>query len=73
MSPLVKNNQEYILEPATLTEIKVGDIVFAKVKGNYYNHLVTALDKEKGAQISNNHGHINGWTKQIFGKIKNIL
>lgn len=73
MTPLVKNGQKYILEPAKLENIKVGDIVFCKVHGKYFNHLVTGLDEQKGAQISNNHGHVNGWTKQIFGKIKEIL
>jgi len=32
-------------------------------------HLVTAKNDKKGLQISNNHGHINGWTKQICGKV----
>ena len=73
MTPLVMNKQEYILEPAKLENIVVGDIVFCKVKGKYMNHLVTAIDKEKGAQISNNHGHVNGWTKTIYGRIKEIL
>ncbi len=73
MTPLVKNGQEYILEPAKLEDIKVGDIVFCKLRGKFFNHLVTALDKEKGAQISNNHGHVNGWTKIVYGKIKEIL
>ena len=73
MTPLVRNKQEYILEPAKVEDIKVGDIVFCKVKGRYFNHLVTAIDPKRGAEISNNHGHVNGWTKQIYGKIKEIL
>lgn len=73
MTPRVKNGQKYILEPVKLEDVKVDDIVFCKVKGRYFNHLVTAVDEQKGLQISNNHGHVNGWTKQVYGRVKEIL
>lgn len=48
---------------------EVGDIVFCKVKGRWIDaHLVTKVG-EQGYLISNNHGHDNGWTRQIFGKV----
>lgn len=55
--------------------LRTGDIVYAKVKGNYYLHLISAIDTSPGHgylaryQISNNHGYVNGWTdaKNIFG------
>jgi hypothetical protein len=73
MIPLIKSGQKHILTPIKLEQVEVGDIVFCKVKGSYYTHLVTAINNEKGAQISNNHGHVNGWTKQVFGKVTKVL
>lgn len=73
MVPLIKSNQKHILSPAKLEEIKVGDIVYCKVSGRYYTHLVKALDPLKGAQISNNKGRINGWTRSIYGKVTRVL
>jgi len=73
MTPLIKSNQKHILAPITLEEVKIGDIVFCKVKGSYYTHLVTAKNDIKGVQISNNHGYVNGWTKNVFGKVIKII
>jgi hypothetical protein len=73
MTPLIKSNQKHVLEPITIDKVNVGDIVFCKVKGAYYTHLVTAKNNEKGLQISNNHGYVNGWTKNVYGKVIKIL
>jgi len=73
MTPLIKSGQKHILTPITLEDAKIGDIVFCKVKGSYFTHLVTAKNEQKGVQISNNHGYVNGWTKQVFGKVINII
>ena len=73
MIPLIKSGQKHVLTPIQLKDVIVGDIVFAKVKGSYFTHLVTAIDAKKGIQISNNHGHVNGWTKAVFGKVINII
>lgn len=41
---------------------QVGDIVYCKVKGNYYLHILVAIDFTNSRfQIANNRGHINGW------------
>ena len=69
MEPLIKSGEKHTLEPAAWEQCSVGDIVFCKVRGKYYTHLVTAKDDVKGLQISNNHGYVNGWTKQVFGKV----
>lgn len=54
-------------------EYFVGDIVFAKVKGHWIDsHLVTGKCVQRNRikyRISNNHGHDNGWTYQVFGKV----
>lgn len=73
MTPLIKSGQKHILEPITLEDVKVGDIVYCKVRGKLYTHLVKAIDKVRGLLIANNHGHENGWTKQVFGKVKEVL
>jgi len=73
MLPLIKSKQPVKIIPATWEEVDVGDIVYCKVKGNYYTHLVSAVDSKKGCQISNNSGYVNGWTKNIFGKVVEIL
>jgi len=73
MVPLIKSGQKHILAPIKLEDVEIGDIVFCKVKGSYFTHLVTAKNDTKGVQISNNHGHVNGWTKAVFGKVIKIL
>lgn len=73
MVPLIKSNQEHILAPATWETVEVGDIVYCKCKGNFYTHLVKAKNEKKGCQIGNNKGGINGWTKQVFGKVIEVL
>ena len=73
MVPLINSGQKHKLKPITLVEVKVGDIVYCKVKGNFYTHLVKAIDPKKGCQIGNNKGRINGWTKQVYGKVIEVL
>ena len=73
MVPLIKSGQKHKLEPATWENVEVGDIVYCKVKGNFYTHLVKAKNEKKGCQIGNNKGHINGWTKSVFGKVTEVL
>jgi hypothetical protein len=73
MLPLIKSRQPVELIPVTWENVEVGDIVFCKVSGNYYTHLVKAVNKNKGCLIGNNRGGINGWTKRIFGKVSKIL
>jgi SOS-response transcriptional repressor LexA len=73
MTPLIKSKQPVELTPVKLEDVKKGDIVFCRVKGKYYTHLVKATDSKKGCLIGNHHGHINGWTKQVFGKVTRIL
>jgi hypothetical protein len=73
MSPLIKSGQKHILSPINIKDANIGDIVFCKCKNSYYTHLVKAKNDEKGCLIGNNKGNINGWTKQIYGKVIEIL
>jgi hypothetical protein len=73
MVPLIKSGQEHRLEPATWDQCEEGDIVYCKVKGNFYTHLVKAKNSDKGLLIGNNRGGINGWTKNVYGKVTEVL
>jgi hypothetical protein len=50
------------------TEIKIGDVVLCRVRGQDYLHLVHNRRGQE-YQIGNNHGRINGWITRssIFG------
>jgi hypothetical protein len=67
MTPLIKSRQPVDIRPVD-RELRKGDIVFARVSGRFFMHLVSALDGDR-VQISNNHGHVNGWTTRdkIYG------
>lgn len=73
MLPLIKSRQPVVLAPAKWEDIVKGDIVYCKVRGRIYTHLVKAVDATKGCLIGNNKGNVNGWTKQIYGKVIEIL
>jgi hypothetical protein len=73
MVPLIKSGQDHELTPCKLEDVKVGDIVYCKVHGRFYTHLVKAVDPNKGAQIGNNKGYINGWTKAVYGKVTKVI
>jgi hypothetical protein len=71
MTPRIKSRQKCTYTPVTTSsDVKVGDAVFCKVGGNYFTHLITAIRGDQ-YQISNNHGHVNGWItlNSIFGKV----
>lgn len=67
MTPLITSRQPVDIVPID-REIEVGDMVFCRIGARFYSHLVTALTKNS-VQISNNHGHVNGWTpkKRVYG------
>lgn len=73
MLPKIKSNQEHKLQACTIDDVEIGDIVYCKVSGRYYTHLVYAKNAEKGCLIGNMSGFKNGWTKQIYGKVIEIL
>jgi len=68
MTPRIKSKQEITLIP--IDRVQVGDVVLAKVTGKFFIHLITAIDGDR-VQISNNHGHVNGWTyrNKVFGRV----
>lgn len=73
MVPIIKSGQEHKIGPIKWHECEQGDIVYCKVKGKYYTHLVKGKNNEKGLLIGNNKGKINGWTKKVYGKVIEIF
>jgi SOS-response transcriptional repressor LexA len=68
MLPIIKSGSMLTFNKQDTYE--KGDIVFCKVKGRYIDaHKITKVSKTKGYMISNNHGHDNGWTKTVYGKV----
>lgn len=68
MRPKVESGATVTLRPVDVAEVSVGDIVFCKVAGNYYLHLVSAVQSGGcRVQISNNRGKVNGWTSSVYG------
>ena len=70
MLPRIKSGQLLTIAPVPLDELKKGDVVFCKVKGRFFTHLLSAVQGDR-FQISNNKGHVNGWigANGIFGKV----
>lgn len=73
MTPLIKSGQKHKLTPVKIEDVEIDDIVYCKVKGNFYTHLVKAKNDKRGLLIGNNKGGINGWTKAVYGKVIEIL
>jgi hypothetical protein len=70
MTPRIKSKQLVTFSP-DVSNVEVGDVVLCKVNGVIMCHLVTAIQGDR-YQISNNHGHVNGWTKKVYGKVITI-
>lgn len=69
MTPIIEHRQPVDLAPIIdPTALRKGDIVFCRVAGNFYLHLVNAT-AEGRVQIASNKGRINGWTSHanVYG------
>jgi sRNA-binding protein len=74
MTPRIKSRQKCTYVPvSSMDDIAVGDAVFCKVGSSYFTHLITGIKGDQ-VQISNNHGHVNGWTNiaHVYGKVIKI-
>lgn len=70
MEPIIKDKQQVTIRKLTDDDVlDKGDIVLVRVRGHVYLHKISAIDGNR-VQISNNHGHVNGWTtrQKIAGK-----
>lgn len=72
MTPILKSKQPVELTPCKWEDVETGDIVYCRVRGNCYTHLVKGKNEKRGVMIGNNHGHVNGWTKNVYGKVTKI-
>lgn len=73
MLPVIASGQPFKLTPLKWGDAEVGNIVFCKIGRRYYTHKVVAKSGMRGLQIGNMRGRINGWTKQVYGKVIEIL
>jgi hypothetical protein len=72
MLPKLKSGVTVNVSPCKLEDCKVGDIVLSKVRGAHYLHYVKAVGSDGKVQIGNAHGHINGWTRSVFGRLESF-
>ena len=70
MAPIIKSRQLVRLESVDGAGVGKGDVVLAKVGGRFYLHLVRTVRGDR-VQISNNRGHVNGWTSRdrVYGVV----
>ena len=71
MTPLIQSGELCTVEPRTVELVNAGDVVLCKVRGNVYLHKVLAK-RGLQVQIGNNHGHVNGWTRTVYGKLVKV-
>lgn len=74
MKPKIKSGQLCIVSPIAEHTLSKGGIVYCKVKGKQYLHLISAIKGDR-YQISNNRGRVNGWIglNQIFGILTEVV
>lgn len=75
MTPLITSGQLVTVAPVDPNNPpKAGAIVLCRVNGNQMLHKVTAIGSDGRYQISNNHGHVNGWCtlKNVFGVLVSV-
>lgn len=72
MEPKISSGNLVTVEPAK-HPLQKGDIVFCKVGGKYYVHLIQAV-KGSNYQIGNNKKHTNGTIgpDSVFGKVTKV-
>ncbi len=71
MRPRIESGNLVTVSP-DISEVESEDVVFCRVKGNYYVHLVLAVKVKGGVKkylIGNNRRRPNGWTGSVFGKV----
>lgn len=77
MVPRIMSGQLVTVEPVPKEAIRPGDVVFCKVNGSYYVHVVQAVFEKMGDirfQIGNMKGRTNGivGSNSVFGKVTRI-
>jgi len=73
MTPRIYHRQPHRLAPCSWDQVEIDDVVYAKVNGRFLTHLVVGICQKRGVQLANLKGHVNGWTKKVYGKVIEIL
>jgi hypothetical protein len=68
MRPIIAPKEKIHLKRVLPEQLRIGDAVLCRIKSGLTVHKITAIDGDRH-QISNNHGHVNGWigAKCIYG------
>ena len=76
MEPIINSGQLITVEKVEPSFLRVEDVVFCKVNGAYYVHLIKEIkySDKYYLKIGNNKKRINGWTSEdkIYGKVVDI-
>lgn len=72
MSGKIESGQLVTVSPLGDEKPQKGDIVLCKVRGRVFLHLIKAIKHGSQYKIGNNRGYINGWTKDVVGKVTKI-
>ena len=71
MKPKIQSGS--VLSFQKTDDYQKGDVVFCLVGSRYIDaHLITKVADDGRFMISNNHGHDNGWTRKIFGRVVKV-
>ncbi len=72
MTPRINSGDLVTVSP-DISKLEKGDVVLCKIRGYVLLHLISAIKGDQ-YQISNNHGHVNGWVskKNIYGKLIDV-
>lgn len=73
MTPHVASGQLCVVTPTTAEHVDVNDIVLCRVGRQEYLHFVLEIRERDGvheACIGNARGGVNGWTSDVFGKLR---
>ena len=74
MTPRITSGARVTLEPVEDPDtLRVGDVVFYKVRGVWYLHRISAIQGDR-VQIANQRGRVNGWAgrRAVLGRATRI-
>ncbi len=79
MSPIIQSGQEVEIVPYdSAMGVNPGDVLFCKVNGRIVLHLALLCIRLPGSEgtawmICNASGHVNGCTREIYGRVSKII
>lgn len=74
MQPSIRVGSDVILKACRFQDLVEGDIVFCKIKKQYFILFVLNLDPvQKRARVGDAFGKVWGWTPEIFGRVVKYL